>query len=462
MQIAQILAGYSLGEADLLRRAMGKKKKEEMELQRARFVSGAEAKGVPAEQAGGIFDLVDKFAGYGFNKSHAAAYAYVSYQTAWLKANAPVEFFAASMSLDISNTDKLAVFYQDAKRFGVKVRSPDVNVSGADFEVENGEVLYALGGIRNVGLQAMEHVVAVREEGGPFRDIFDFVERVDPKQVNKRAFETLARAGAFDSIHPDRAQLVAAADVLVGHGQSMAADRASAQGSLFGGDQAEAQRPRLPKAEPWTPVQRLDEELAAVGFYLSGHPLDDMVTALRRRRTDLLADVLPKAEAGAEAFRMAGVVRRKQERASQSSGEKFAFVTLSDPTGEYEVLFPPEALRRCRDLLEPGKAVAIKVRAKARDGEVRFFGDDAEPVDKAVENAVAGLRVHVAPRSAEIEALKKRLENVVNPRGGEIILVAGIEGGREIELKLPGRFSLDVSVRGALKTAPGVMYVEDL
>ena len=462
MQIAQILAGYSLGEADLLRRAMGKKKKEEMDLQRARFVSGAEAKGVPAEQAGSIFDLVDKFAGYGFNKSHAAAYAYVSYQTAWLKANAPVEFFAASMSLDISNTDKLAVFYQDAKRFNVKVRSPDVNLSSADFEVLNGEVLYALGGIRNVGLQAMEHVVAVRAEGGPFRDIFDFVERVDPKQVNKRAFETLARAGAFDTIHPDRAQLAAAADVLVGYGQTVAADRASSQGSLFGGDQVEAQRPRLPKAEPWTPVQRLDEELAAVGFYLSGHPLDDMVTALRRRRTDLLAEVIPKAEAGAEAFRMAGVVRRKQERASQSSGEKFAFVTLSDPTGEYEVLFPPESLRKCRDLLEPGKAVAIKVRAKARDGEVRFFGDDAEPVDKAVENAVAGLRVHVAPRSAEIEALKRRLENVSNPRGGEIVLVAGVERGREVELKLPGRFTLDASVRGALKTSPGVVFVEDI
>ena len=462
MQIAQILAGYSLGDADLLRRAMGKKKKEEMEQQRARFVSGAEAKGVPGQQAGAIFDLVDKFAGYGFNKSHAAAYAYVSDQTAWLKANAPVEFFAASMSLDISNTDKLAVFYQDAKRFGVKVRSPDVNLCAADFEVEDGEVLYALGGIRNVGLQAMEHVVEVRKEGGPFRDIFDFVERVDPKQVNKRAFETLARAGAFDSLGMDRAQLVAAADVLVGYGQAVAADRASSQGSLFGGDQAEAQRPRLPKAEPWTPVQRLDEELAAVGFYLSGHPLDDMVAALRRRRTDLLADVIPKAEAGAEAFRMAGVVRRKQERASQSSGEKFAFVTLSDPTGEYEVLFPPESLRKCRDLLEPGKAVAIKVRAKARDGEVRFFGDDAEPVDKAVENAVAGLRVHVAPRSAEIEALKRRLENVGNPRGGEIILVANVERGREVELKLPGRFTLDASVRGALKTAPGVMFVEDI
>ncbi|MDP3856033.1 DNA polymerase III subunit alpha [Phenylobacterium sp.] len=462
MNIARIMAGYSLGEADLLRRAMGKKKKEEMDQQRVRFATGAAERGVPKDLAETLFELMAKFSGYGFNKSHAAPYALIGYQTAWLKANTPAEFFAASMSLDISNTEKLAVFYQDAKRFGVKMHAPDVNRSGADFEVENGEVLYALGGIRNLGLQAMEHVVAVRREGGPFRDLFDFAERVDPKQVNKRAFETMARAGAFDSLHPNRAQILAAADVLSGHGQSMAADRASSQASLFGGDQVEAQRPRLPKMEQWTPVQRLDEELAAVGFYLSGHPLDDMVEALRRRRTDLLADVIPKAEAGAEAFRMAGVVRRKQERASQSSGEKFAFVTLSDPTGEYEVLFPPEALRKCRDLLEPGKAVAIKVRAKAKDGEVRFFGDDAEPVDKAVENAVAGLRVHLAPRSAEIEALKRRLEGVVNPRGGEIILVAAVEGGREVEVKLPGRFTLDGAVRGALKTSPGVVFVEDL
>ncbi|MFD3262454.1 DNA polymerase III subunit alpha [Phenylobacterium ferrooxidans] len=462
MQIAQILAGYSLGEADLLRRAMGKKKKEEMDQQRARFISGAAEKGVSAEQSGGIFDLVDKFAGYGFNKSHAAAYALISYQTGWLKANAPAEFFAASMSLDISTTDKLAVFYQDAKKFGVKIRAPDVNLSAADFDVADGEVLYALGGIRNVGLQAMEHVVAVRAEAGPFKDLFDFVERVDPKQVNKRSFETLARAGAFDSLHANRAQIVGAADVLVGYGQSVAAERASSQGSLFGGDQVEAQRPRLPKIDTWSSTQRLDEELAAVGFYLSGHPMDDMVPALRRKRVDLLADVLPKAMAGAEAFRMAGVVRRKQERASASSGEKFAFVTFSDPTGEFEVLFPPESLRNARELLEPGKCVGLRIRAKARDGEVRFFGDGCEPIDRAIENAVAGLRVHIAPRSAEIDALKKRLEGSANSRGGEVILVAPVEGGREVEVKLPGRFTLDNAVRGALKTAPGVVFVEDL
>ena len=217
--------------------------------------------------------------------------------------------------------------------------------------------------------------------------------------------------------------LFKAADVLVAYGQSVAADRASAQVSLFGGDQADAARPRIAKCDPWTPVERLDEELAAVGFYLSGHPLDDMVEALRRKRTDLLTDAIAKAEAGAEALRMAGVVRRKQEKPGRT-GEKFAFVTLSDPTGEYEVLFPPEALRTCRDLLEPGKAVAIRVRAKAKDGEVRFFGDSAESIEKAIENVVAGLRVHLAPRSAEIEALQARLES--NARGGEIVLIAPV------------------------------------
>ena len=464
MQIAQILAGYSLGEADLLRRAMGKKKKEEMDLQRARFISGAEAKGVPPAQSGGIFDLVDKFAGYGFNKSHAAAYAFLSFQTGWLKANHPVEFFAASMSLDIANTDKLAVFYQDAKRFNVKIRPPCVNRSMADFDVEGGEVLYALGAIRNVGQQAMEHVVQVRREGGPFRDIFDFVERVGPKQVNKRTFETLARAGAFDEIHDNRAQLVEAAELLLGLAQSVAAQRDSDQGGLFGdsnNDLIEAQKRKMPRRDNWTPTERLDEELSAVGFYLSGHPLDDLVEALRRRRTDLLTDAIAKAVAGAEALRMAGVIRRKQERPSRS-GEKFAFVTFSDPTGEYEVLFPPESLRKCRDMLEPGKAVSIRVRCKASEGEVRFFGESVEPVEKAVENVVAGLRVHVAPRSAEIEALKRRLEGVTNARGGEIMLVAALEGGREVELKLPGRFILDGAVRGAIKTAPGVVFVEDL
>ena len=462
MQIAQILAGYSLGEADLLRRAMGKKKKEEMDAQKARFVSGAAEKGVPKAQADSIFELVAKFAGYGFNKSHAAAYAMISYQTAWLKANAPVEFSAASMSLDISNTDKLAVFYQDAKRSGVPVRAPGINTSGADFEVEDGAVLYALGAIRNVGLEAMRHVVEVRDAGGRFVDLFDFLERVDPRQVNKRAIENLARAGAFDLMHPNRAQIVDSSDMLIAYAQSVAAERDSAQVSLFGADQAEAARPRLPRRDPWNGIDQLDEELSAVGFYLTGHPLEDMMKPLARKHVTPYIEALARAQSGVDAFRMAGVVRRKQERAGRS-GDKFAFVTLSDPTGEYEVLFPPEILRKRRELLEAGLQVVIRVRAKAGDGEVRFFGDDAEPLDRAVEGAAAALRIHLQPRSAEIDALKRRLEQASsNSATGEVTLVAEIEGGREIEMKLPGKYALDAALRGALKTAPGVAFLEDV
>jgi DNA polymerase-3 subunit alpha len=466
MKIAQVLAGYSLGEADLLRRAMGKKKKEEMDEQRARFIKGASEKGVPEEQSGGIFDLVAKFAGYGFNKSHAAAYALISFQTGWLKANHPVEFMAASMSLDLSNTDKLAVFYQDCRRFEVPVKAPDVNRSSADFDVAweegQGAVLYALGAIRNVGLEAMKHLVEVRETGGRFTDIFDFLERVDPRCVNKRALENLARAGAFDSFHSNRRQLFEQADTLMAYCQSVAAERASAQVSLFGGDQAGAARPRLKPVEPWIGPEKLDQELAAVGFYLSGHPLEDMAPALKRKRVTFVAEATALAETGHEAFLMAGVVRRRQERASAKSGEKFAFVTFSDPTGEFECLFPPEQLRKCREVLEVGASVMLRIRAKSADGEVRFFGDDASRLDTLIDDGAMGLRIHVSARTADAEALRARLDRAkANGKGGEVSLVASLDGRREVELKLPGRYRLDGALRGALKSAPGVVLLED-
>lgn len=466
MKIAQVLAGYSLGEADLLRRAMGKKKKEEMDFQRARFIKGASEKGVPETQSGGIFDLVAKFAGYGFNKSHAAAYAMISYQTGWLKANHPVEFFAASMSLDLSNTDKLAVFYQDARKFGVPVKSPDINRSSADFDVtwegEQGAVLYALGAIRNVGLEAMKHVVEVRETGGRFADIFDFLERVDPRAVNKRALEGLARSGAFDSIHPNRRQLFEQADTLMAYCQSVAAERASSQVSLFGADQASAARPRLRAVEPWVGPEALDHELSAVGFYLSGHPLEEMAPALKRKRVTFVAEAVALAGGGHEAFQMAGVVRRRQERASAKSGEKFAFVTFSDPTGEFECLFPPESLRKNRELLEVGAHLMVRVRAKASDGEVRFFGDDCSRLEAMIDDAGMALRVHVSARGTDTEALKARLDRAkATGKGGEISLIASLEGRREVEMKLPGRYRLDAALRGALKSAPGVLMLED-
>ncbi|HVZ30520.1 MAG TPA: DNA polymerase III subunit alpha [Asticcacaulis sp.] len=460
MQIAQILSGYSLGEADLLRRAMGKKKKEEMDLQKARFISGAKEKGVNEQQADGIFELVNKFAGYGFNKSHAAAYAFISYQTGYLKANHPVEFFAATLSLDIANTDKLAVFYQDARRFGVTIRPPDINRSMADFDVENGEILYALGAIRNVGFEAMQNVVQVREEGGKFVDIFDFLERIDPKMVNKRALENLARAGAFDEIHPNRAQIVQCADIFIAYAQSMAAERAASQVSLFGS--SASSRPRVPQVAPKSGPERLDEELAAIGFYLSGHPLQDMLDVFKRRNVTLYAEALALAGEGREAFRMAGVIRRRQERAAAGSGEKFAFVTLSDPSGEYEVLFPPESLRKNRDQLEVGHSIVLKVRSKGRDGEVRFFGDEASQMATTLNTGDMGLKVHVSAQVIDLAQLRAQLETSKSSSGGEISLLSDLGGEGQIEVKLPQRYSLDAHLRGRLKAMPGVLYFEDV
>jgi len=322
MQIAQILSGYSLGEADLLRRAMGKKIKAEMEAQKERFVSGALAKGIDKGQASTIFELVDKFAGYGFNKSHAAAYALVAYQTAWLKANYPVEFIAASMSLDLNNTDKLNIFKQDAQRLGIRVRPPSVNQSEAIFAVMDGEIVYALAAIKNVGLQAMEHLVEVRREGGPFRDLFDFARRVNPRFINKRAFENLARAGAFDCLNPDRAQVLAAIDLLLGTASAAAQERETKQVNLFGDEAgAKVANPSLPDVEAWTPMQRLNEEFNAIGFYLSGHPLDDYQTALRRANVVTHAELLARSN---QVEFVAGTVAARQERKSKK-GNPFAF-----------------------------------------------------------------------------------------------------------------------------------------
>ncbi|MCC5995539.1 MAG: DNA polymerase III subunit alpha [Oceanicaulis sp.] len=467
MQIAQILSGYSLGEADLLRRAMGKKKKEEMDQQRVRFLEGAKERGVPPVRAATIFDLVNEFAGYGFNKSHAAAYAVIAYRTGWLKANHPVAFMAALMSLDRTNTDKLAVFFQETRRMGIAVLPPDVNRSQADFSVEDGAVRYGLGAVRNVGFSAMEHVARVREEGGPFRDLFDFAERVDPRQVNKRGFENLARAGAFDSIEPDRARALAAAETLLAFSQHALTERESAQASLFGGSSPGAaapglQRPRLPDGEIWDPVRRLDEELSAVGFYLSGHPLDDLRDGLARRGVVLFADLPARAAEGVRAARMAAIVRRRQEKVSRRSGEKFAFLTLSDPSGEFEALVPPKILFSVRDRLEPGAAVLAAMKIEEQEEGLRLIMESAEAIDTAAFEADGrALRIHL-DGPEPLEGVRARLEHArvrPGPRG-RVHLVMALADGRQAELRLPGDHAVDPVARAALKGLDGVAQVE--
>ncbi|KAA5804914.1 DNA polymerase III subunit alpha [Alkalicaulis satelles] len=464
MQIAQILSGYSLGEADLLRRAMGKKKKEEMDQQRVRFLDGAEQRGVPRARANFIFDLVNEFAGYGFNKSHAAAYAAIAYQTAWLKANHPVAFMAALMSLDRANTDKLAVFFQEARRMGITVLPPDVNASQADFSVEDGAVRYGLGAVRNVGFSAMEHVARVRGEGGPFRDLFDFAGRVDPRQVNKRAFENLARAGAFDALEPDRARALAAAETLLAFSQHALSERESAQVSLFGGGGGGPglQRPRLPEGEFWDPVRRLDEELSAVGFYLSGHPLDDLRDGLARRGVVLFADLPARAAEGARAARMAAIVRARQEKVSRRSGEKFAFLTLSDPSGEFEALVPPKILFAVRDRLEPGSAVMAVMKIEEQEEGLRLIMESAETINTAALEAEGrSLRIHL-DGPGPLEGVAARLAHAAARPGprGQVHLVMALADGRRAELRLPGEHALDPAARAALKGLDGVAGVE--
>ncbi len=295
MQIAQVLSGYSLGEADLLRRAMGKKIKAEMDAQKERFVSGAEKKGVDPKQADYIFELVQKFAGYGFNKSHAAAYAVVSYQTAYLKANYPVEFLAASMTLDMGNTDKLMLFRREAQRVGVKVIPPSINASGVDFAVSKGQIVYSLAALRNVGAGAIEHLVRVREEGGPFRSLGDFAKRIDPKLVNKRALESLAKAGAFDALNPNRAQVLDAVESVLSMASRTASAAEAGQNDLFGGMASTSDELVLPRRDAWLTMDKLAQEFEAVGFYLSGHPLDDYMRPLQKLGVDTWASFHEKA-----------------------------------------------------------------------------------------------------------------------------------------------------------------------
>jgi DNA polymerase III subunit alpha len=465
MQIAQELSGFTLGGADLLRRAMGKKIKSEMEEQRRAFVDGAVARSVPKAKAEHIFEQVDKFAGYGFNKSHAAAYALIAYQTAYLKANHPVEFLAASMTLDMGNTDKLGTFRQELQRLGIALLPPDVNKSDPDFAVEptatgTWAIRYALGAIRNVGFQAMQILVADRAKAGPFKTLFDLSERLDAKAVNKRQMESLAAAGAFDSLEPSRSRAFAAAEMLVQIASRAAQDRASNQVSLFGNDPSAVARPTLPAAPEWSMMERLRREFEAIGFYLSAHPLDAYAKSLGRLRVINSAD-LPTRVRTAESIKvqLAGTIVGKKERTS-AKGTRFAFVQLSDMGGMYEVTVFSEVLSAARDLLEAGRAVLVSADAK-REGEgVRMIAQRIQPLDQAVAGAAPAIRVHIAEASA-IAVLKQAIAKVGRGKA-QVSLVIDVGPDREVEIHVPGGFALSPAQTAEFATFPGVLEVVEV
>ncbi len=466
MEIAQVMAGYSLGGADLLRRAMGKKIPEEMAKERPKFIEGAAGThAIPAAKAGEVFDLLEKFANYGFNKSHAAAYAVVSYQTAWLKANHPVEFMAAVMNCDIHLTDKLAGYAEEVRRgLGIPIVAPCINASLATFGVRDGAVVYGLGALKNVGVEAMRGIVAARGDR-PFVSLFDVARRVDLKRIGKRPLEMLARAGAFDVLDPNRARVFDGLDALVAWSAAVHEARASSQVSLFGEAGADLPEPRLPARDDWLPVERLAQEHMAIGFYLSGHPLDDDMRTLRRAGVRTLAEVTLAAERGPLVAKMAGSVSDRKERKS-ARGTRFAFVGLSDPTGVYEVTVFSDTLDAARAHLEPGQNVVLTVEATLEGETLKLLARAVQPVETVSAGAgPVGLRIHLdrIGAAASVAALFARVGTEGGKARAPVVLCVPVpETGQEIDLVLPDPLPVTPQIRGALRAVPGVVMVEEL
>ena len=478
IQIAQVMGGYTLGQADMLRRAMGKKDKAEMARHEARFIEGAVERGVKKADAAYIFELVNKFAGYGFNKSHAAAYALVSYHTAYLKANYREEFLAASMTLDMANTDKLAVFVAEARRSGIEIKPPCVNASEVEFLAEpspdeapsggqpaRGAIRYALAALKNVGPAAVETIVAAREEKGLYKSLADFATRLNPKAVNKRAIEMLAQSGGLDVLEPDRAIVCANADLVLAAAQRRDADAAAGTNDLFGLGETEPTLALRP-AKGWTPLERLENEFASIGFYLSGHPLDQYAMVLEKLGVRRYAEFELATAKGATSARLAAIVVSARERRS-AKGNKFAFAMFSDASGQFEAVIFSDTLAAGRDLLQAGTPVLVTVEAE-RDGDtVKMRVQRLESLDAATAAIDRGLLLRFSPAHIKnADATFDELKSYLKPpepgaRGGQVRFVLPVKD-RELEFALPGKYDVSPAQAGILATVRGIEQIQEI
>ncbi len=466
MQLAQTMSGYSLGGADLLRRAMGKKIAEEMEKQRSLFVDGAEKNGVPRGQASDIFDQVAKFASYGFNKSHAAAYALVAYQTAYLKANYPVEFMAALMTLDMHNTDKLAIFKQEVERLGIEILQPCINNSQVTFSVENHDgvrkIRYALAAVRNVGDAAMESLVAEREANGPFRDLTDFASRIDSRAVNKRLLENLVRAGALDCLTTNRKVMFEHVDRVMAVSQREMQARNNDQISMFGEDTGFGKDAiRLPDERDWVPMEKLTEEFSAIGFYLSAHPLDTFGKSIQRIGIAPIKELPARMRAQNKgSIKLAGTLINAREMISKKNGSKFAFVMFSDATGSFEVAFWAESWAAYKEIINAGRPVLLVVAAEMREGQLRIQGQKVEDLEHAVSGAAEGIRIRLN-RPDPVAEIRELLEKSGKGRG-LVSLSTVCADGRVAEVELEDTYKVGPSLIGAVGAIPGVELAEEI
>ena len=461
MQIAQVLAGYSLGSADLLRRAMGKKIKSEMDEQRQIFIDGAIKNGVEPAKAGFIFDQVDKFAGYGFNKSHAAAYALIAYQTAYLKANYPHEFMAATMSYDLNNTDKLIFFIGDLNDAKIKLLPPDVNHSKVNFWPEKKDdewcIRYALAAIKNVGEGAMTALISEREEKGEFTSLANFAGRVDAKALNKRSFEHLIFSGAFDALEPNRRAVYEGIDLILAHAAGTKAQ--THQSNLFAKDKS-MQTINLPKVKDWQLPEKLKNEFSGLGFYLSSHPLARYKSFFESQNI-LQSDRIETVKGATRSrYQMVGIVTAKKERIS-AKGSKYAFISLNDLGGDYEVMVFSEVLASSRDLLEVGQQVQITVDVKFEEDRIRLMGQKIVALSGITERAAKAFRL-VLDTGEKPDKIKNILSEFgPRPMGGQIEFYMNLDG-KNVALSLRGGYVLNDNLKSKLMELSVIRDVEEV
>ncbi|MBY0393848.1 MAG: DNA polymerase III subunit alpha, partial [Novosphingobium sp.] len=467
MQAAQILAGYSLGDADLLRRAMGKKVQAEMDAQRQRFVDGCkEVSGIDAKKANELFDLIDKFAGYGFNKSHAAAYALLAYQTAWLKTHYPHEFYAASMCFDMHQSEKLAVFVDDMRRSGIALHGPDINRSEAEFTVERTEdgyaVRYALAGLRNVGEKAMDAIVAEREANGPYTSLDDLFRRLPAGAMNRRGLEALAAGGAFDSLEPNRAQITANAELLMAVADEAVRSRTSGQGGLFGGDDHAAPATRLAETAPWSRADQMAAERDTFGFYFAAHPVTEyraVASANGARTYGSLMSGEGDASGGRSGAVMAALVENVNRRKTKK-GNDFIAADFSDSSGQFSAsCFEESLVEPFQQWAREGTCVLLNVELDRPnpDEPPRITVRGARPLASVSSAARMLLKLDVTKPEAmsELALLLPRAQGA----RGEVIARLRTGTGSEPVMRLGNDFSLDSDVIERLIPVEGLANV---
>ena len=463
MEIARKMGGYSLGGADLLRRAMGKKIKEAMDAEKPKFLAGSLENNVNKKTAGRVWDLLEKFANYGFNKSHAAAYAVLSYQTAWLKANYSIEFMAAVMNCDIHLTDKLNVYKQEMDNLGLELSPPCINKSNAYFTVAEGKVFYALGALKNVGIGAVELIITTRQEQGAFIDVFDFSRRIDLRKLGKRPLEMLIRSGSFDCINKNRKFLFLSIEKLVSYSAAFFSESSSGQINLFGAIAEAVPQPRLEPLDDWMFTEKLSEEHQSVGFYLSGHPIDEYLPYLVEQNILIFSDLKKDLQKIPPMLNIIGIVVGKQERQS-ARGNRFAFVQFSDPTGSFEVTVFSDVLERSREMFEIGQILVLLCEIKIEGEQIKILLKGVQAIEKIIEKSDGnGFRIFIESIEA-VNALVDRLGNLPPKHNGNkvplnlVVVDKNLQG--DVEIKLAEAYSVNPDLIGAIKHIDGVVHVE--